>query len=266
MNVGLRGEGKAPITADQIQAPAPVQEVEEEVHEAEDAADVEQEREMLDMDSVPEGACLFCSQVCDDMEANVVHMKMAHGFTFPMLSNLTDELGMLRYLQFKVFSGLCLWCNGKGRFFRTTEGVQAHMRDHGHCGVQYLGEEDEYADFYGESLNRVVSVDDDGSLVLADGRRLQNKVTVVHKHRPTFTRLRNDVPEEELAQKKLLLTAKAAHMSPGTLVKREEQRARTEDRHAHQERAVLRKYKDLQIATMIRGNKLFDTKGRVGDN
>ena len=44
---------------------------------------------------------------------------------------------------------MCLWCNEKGRSFRSSSAVQKHMIDKGHCKLLHEGDSiAEFADFY----------------------------------------------------------------------------------------------------------------------
>ncbi len=57
---------------------------------------------------------------------------------------------LLRFAGQKVGEGnVCLWCNERGKSFHSTQAVQQHMVDKGHCKLLYEGEAlFEYADFY----------------------------------------------------------------------------------------------------------------------
>ena len=50
----------------------------------------------------------------------------------------------------KVGEGnVCLWCNEKGKTFYSTQAVQKHMRDKGHCKMLHEGDAlFEYSDYY----------------------------------------------------------------------------------------------------------------------
>ena len=44
---------------------------------------------------------------------------------------------------------MCLWCNTRGRGFRSVDAAQKHMVDKGHCKLLHEGDVQlEYADFY----------------------------------------------------------------------------------------------------------------------
>lgn len=94
--------------------------------------------------------CLFCSHISSSLEENTKHMTVKHGFFIPDLEYLIDLEGLITYLGEKVGVGhLCLWCNEKGKSFRSTQAVQKHMVDKGHCKMLHDGEVlFEYADFY----------------------------------------------------------------------------------------------------------------------
>ncbi|KAJ8311227.1 hypothetical protein KUTeg_011221, partial [Tegillarca granosa] len=98
--------------------------------------------------------CLFCSHISSSLEENTKHMTVKHGFFIPDFEYLIDLEGLITYLGEKVGVGhLCLWCNEKGKSFRSTQAVQKHMVDKGHCKMLHDGEVlFEYADFYDYSV------------------------------------------------------------------------------------------------------------------
>ncbi|XP_056376917.1 cytoplasmic 60S subunit biogenesis factor ZNF622 [Hyla sarda] len=100
--------------------------------------------------SIPITDCLFCLHHSCSLVKNVAHMTQVHGFFIPDLEYLQDLEGLIHYLGEKVgFGKICLWCNEKGKSFYTTESVQAHMNDKGHCKLFTDGDAAlEFADFY----------------------------------------------------------------------------------------------------------------------
>ncbi|XP_076829626.1 cytoplasmic 60S subunit biogenesis factor ZNF622 isoform X2 [Brachyhypopomus gauderio] len=99
---------------------------------------------------IPVTDCLFCSHHSHSLSRNVTHMTKAHSFFLPDIEYLVDLRGLITYLGEKVGVGkVCLWCNEKGRSFYSTEAVQAHMNDKGHCKLYTDGDAAlEFADFY----------------------------------------------------------------------------------------------------------------------
>ncbi|KAF8518797.1 C2H2 type zinc-finger-domain-containing protein [Gautieria morchelliformis] len=96
-------------------------------------------------------SCLFCPHHSSTMEDLLAHMSVTHSFFIPDMEYLQDLNGLLTYLGEKVAVGnVCLFCNGKGREFRTIEAVWKHMSDKGHCKIAYDEEKDrlEMSDFY----------------------------------------------------------------------------------------------------------------------
>lgn len=100
----------------------------------------------------PAKQCIFCSASgFADLDASLAHMQKQHGFFIPERSYLVDLPGMAQYLADKVSVGhMCLYCNGRGRGFNTSEAARKHMLDKYHCKVAYDREEDqlELSDFY----------------------------------------------------------------------------------------------------------------------
>lgn len=95
--------------------------------------------------------CLFCLQSSPTFDANLLHMASAHSFFIPDQEFLTDVQGLLVYLGEKISVGnVCIYCNGKGREFRTLDAVRKHMLDKSHCKIAYDTERDrlELSDYY----------------------------------------------------------------------------------------------------------------------
>lgn len=95
--------------------------------------------------------CLFCPESASSIEDNLAHMLVAHSFFVPDTEYITDVSGLLTYLGEKIAVGnVCLYCNGKGRDFRTLDAVRKHMLDKSHCKLAYDTEKDrlELSDFY----------------------------------------------------------------------------------------------------------------------
>ena len=72
-------------------------------------------------------------------------------FSSPTPNTLVDPTGLITYLGEKLAVGnVCIYCNGKGREFRTLDAVRKHMVDKSHCKIAYDTENDmlELSDFY----------------------------------------------------------------------------------------------------------------------
>lgn len=122
--------------------------------------DVDEDGDGVEDETVNVECCLFCSRRGSSLVENVEHMTRAHSFFIPDIEYLTDLDGLILYLSAKVNSGsMCLWCNEHGKSFGSTQAVQQHMTDKGHCKM--LFEDDalaEYADYY----NYAASYPDNG--------------------------------------------------------------------------------------------------------
>lgn len=96
--------------------------------------------------------CLFCTDTSStSFEDNLTHMSIEHSFFIPDAEYLVDPTGLITYLGEKVAVGnVCIYCNGKGREFRTLDAVRKHMVDKSHCKIAYDTEKDmlEMSDFY----------------------------------------------------------------------------------------------------------------------
>ncbi|XP_067650651.1 cytoplasmic 60S subunit biogenesis factor ZNF622-like isoform X2 [Haliotis asinina] len=120
-----------------------------------DDVDMNSEDEGSDTDSWEDNMlgleeCLFCSRVSSSLEENVGHMTQKHSFFIPDIEYMVDMEGLITYLGEKIGVGhVCLWCNEKGKTFHTTQAVQRHMVDKGHCKMLHEGDVVfEYTDFY----------------------------------------------------------------------------------------------------------------------
>jgi pre-60S factor REI1 len=94
--------------------------------------------------------CLFCAHT-SSFEDNLTHMSSEHSFFIPDAEYLVDPTGLIAYLGEKLAVGnICIYCNGKGREFRTLDAVRKHMFDKSHCKIAYDTENDmlEISDFY----------------------------------------------------------------------------------------------------------------------
>ncbi|KAI9461203.1 C2H2 type zinc-finger-domain-containing protein [Lactarius psammicola] len=95
--------------------------------------------------------CLFCVHVSSSIADNLLHMSGEHSFFIPDIEYLTDPTGLITYLGEKIAVGnVCIYCNGKGREFRTLDAVRKHMIDKSHCKIAYDTERDmlEISDYY----------------------------------------------------------------------------------------------------------------------
>ncbi|KAF7376019.1 Cytoplasmic 60S subunit biogenesis factor [Mycena sanguinolenta] len=96
-------------------------------------------------------SCLFCSHDSANLDDNLTHMSTAHSFFVPDAEYLIDIQGLISYLGEKIAVGnVCIYCNGKGREFRTLDATRKHMLDKSHCKIAYDSEDDrlEISDFY----------------------------------------------------------------------------------------------------------------------
>lgn len=92
--------------------------------------------------------CIFCNYDSPNVKLSVAHMTRIHGLFIPEQSYLSDPEGLLTYLQAKVHENHeCLWCH---KLKASTDGVQTHMRDKGHCRIAFETEEEmiEVGQFY----------------------------------------------------------------------------------------------------------------------
>lgn len=107
--------------------------------------------------------CVFCNFKSSSIKSNLKHMATVHSFFIPDIEYLKDVEGFFHYIKEKICVGhVCLWCNGKGRTFQSTEAVQGHMVDKAHCRIAYEEEDewDEFADYYDYAGHELVEEDE----------------------------------------------------------------------------------------------------------
>jgi pre-60S factor REI1 len=95
--------------------------------------------------------CLFCPEQYSSLADNLTHMSTTHSFFIPDAEYLIDLPGLIMYLGEKIAVGnVCIFCDGRGRDFRTLHAVRKHMLDKSHCKIAYSSENEklEVSDFY----------------------------------------------------------------------------------------------------------------------
>ena len=115
--------------------------------------------------------CLFCPVTSPDLPSNLTHMSLTHGTFIPEQPYLTSLEGLLTYLHKKITeNNECLYCH---KLRSSTEGIQTHMRDKGHCMIGFTTEEEmlevgEFYDFRG-TYSDDDEEDDEEDEVMHDG-------------------------------------------------------------------------------------------------
>ena len=144
--------------------------------------------------------CLFCNNHSTDLQSNVEHMTLTHGLFIPDIEYLKDLEGLIKYLAEKVSIGnVCLYCNGKGKHFESTDAVQAHMRALSHCKLLYENNEAEYEEFYDFSTDyQEIDINNSSNVRISeDGSQLifNNGRTVGHRNLAIYYRQKFKLPE-----------------------------------------------------------------------
>jgi pre-60S factor REI1 len=127
--------------------------------ETEEDAEMEEDEEIEEVDSdeweddgepIANEDCLFCSHHSTNIQANLSHMMTSHSFFIPDVEYLIDVVDILNYLGRKVgLRSRCLWCDERGKRFRSLDAVQKHMVSLGHCKIRHEGDGlAEYSEFY----------------------------------------------------------------------------------------------------------------------
>ncbi|KAF2760259.1 zinc finger protein [Pseudovirgaria hyperparasitica] len=92
--------------------------------------------------------CLFCNYTSPTFPLNVEHMSKHHGMFIPEQEYLIDTEGLVEFLYNKIHGEHnCLYCP---KILHTANGIQTHMRDLGHCMINFEDEEEafELGEFY----------------------------------------------------------------------------------------------------------------------
>ncbi|GFT77304.1 zinc finger protein 622 [Nephila pilipes] len=190
--------------------------VEDDEGEWESVADSDDEMKRIVIDT---NDCLFCDHQSESTEGNVSHMTKEHSFFIPDIEYLTDLDGLIASLAAKVHLGhLCLWCDGKGKSFKSVKSVRQHMFDKGHSKMLYEGNVVlDYADFYDYSsideakLNNMCALEDilenaDYELVLPSGATIGHRSLAVYykqKLKPLYSDTKQKIRKVLLQYKAL---------------------------------------------------------------
>ncbi|MCJ1225152.1 hypothetical protein MMC12_001801 [Toensbergia leucococca] len=104
--------------------------------------------------------CLFCNVHSASLELNLAHMFKMHGMFIPNQEYLNDTESLLGYL-FRIISEFhtCLSC---GITKSTVEGIQQHMKDKGHCMINF-DDDTELELFYDFSISESNTEDEGGA-------------------------------------------------------------------------------------------------------
>ncbi|KJH42721.1 zinc finger, C2H2 type [Dictyocaulus viviparus] len=219
--------------------------------------------------AIPITSCLFCSQANSSKGEAVEHMRLYHDFVLPDKKYLVDEEGMLNYLGLKVGAGrCCIYCPDIRSRFASVVACQSHMRDKQHCKINREPEGMlEFAEFYdysplyeneGEGILSDRIFDDGWTLTLPSGAKIGHRSLMMYYRqylRPT------DVNRSNLAK---VAADKAQGYYPalgwtgatGTVAKQA----------ARDIKFVQRYRQRFDLRVRLKSNKLFQTKGRKGDN
>ncbi|KAL8803678.1 MAG: hypothetical protein Q9223_006090 [Gallowayella weberi] len=88
--------------------------------------------------TAPLKQCLFCNYESPTFKLSVLHMTRYHGLFIPEQPYLVDLEGLIAYLHGKISEDHeCLYCH---KIKGSTESIQTHMRDKGHCMIAYTSE------------------------------------------------------------------------------------------------------------------------------
>ncbi|VDL77206.1 unnamed protein product [Nippostrongylus brasiliensis] len=219
-----------------------------------DGAEDEEDLDFDENQALPITSCLFCPQTTSSKEDAAEHMRFHHGFVLPDKKYLVDEEGMLKYLGLKVGAGrCCIFCPDIRSRFATTSACQAHMRDKQHCKVNREPEGMlEFAEFYDY---RCIPC---GLLKPRRGAKIGHRSLMLYYRqylRPTDGSKPN-VGRAAIDKARGLYPALSWTGTTGAVAKQTARDIQFVERY--------RRRFDLRVG--VRSNKLFKTRGRVGDN
>ncbi|CAI5444932.1 unnamed protein product [Caenorhabditis angaria] len=234
--------------------------------------DEDQDQEDLELneeEALPVTSCLFCPQTKNKLEEIREHMRFHHGFVLPDEKYLIDEQGCLEYLGLKVGAGrCCIYCPDRKARFANVESCQKHMRDKEHCKLRRdpnsMIELDDFYDYSSMYENDEMNdqiIDDGWSLTLPSG------ATLGHRHLFRYFKqyLRPVDGTQRILSKAALEKARGIYpqlawtgTTGGGVIQ-----ARKVARDMKFVERFRRRF-DLRVA--CKSNKLFKTRGFVGDN
>ncbi|KAK6514661.1 hypothetical protein TWF281_004859 [Arthrobotrys megalospora] len=137
-NARGRGKGRSTVSSDD----------EEETSDSKDDEDIS-EGEADESEPISPFQCIFCNQIFesddDGFEENLEHMLTIHGMFIPDQEMVSDMQSFVGYLATEVrVWHECLYC---GATKPSTSSIQSHMRDKGHCLLNF-DREPELLDFW----------------------------------------------------------------------------------------------------------------------
>ncbi|CAO4368993.1 unnamed protein product [Caenorhabditis nigoni] len=224
--------------------------------------------ELNEDEALPVTSCLFCPQTKPNMEEMRKHMNFHHGFQLPDRQYLVDELGCLNYLGLKIGAGrCCIYCPDSKARYDSIQSCQQHMRDKEHCKVRRdptsMIELDDYYDYSpmyegDEDKNDSELFDDGWSLTLPSGAKIGHR----HLHRYFKQYLKPVDGTQRIASRAAIDKARGFYPAlawTGTTT--------VEAKKVARDMKFVERFRrrfDLRVA--VKSNKLFKTRGFVGDN
>ena len=156
-----------------------------------DAEDVEPEGEEEEEEVFSPLQCLFCNAVSESLKENMEHMSQSHSFLIPDTEHLVDLESFLSYL-FAIVAAFheCLFC---GCLRESRLGIQSHMRDKGHCKLNFDNDHHGTQEFYeftddedaGTERKTTAGATIDGAeMRLPSGKILGRRSQTRNTHRP----------------------------------------------------------------------------------
>ncbi|CAP36895.1 Protein CBG19691 [Caenorhabditis briggsae] len=224
--------------------------------------------ELNEDEALPVTSCLFCPQTKPNVEEMRKHMNFHHGFQLPDRQYLVDELGCLNYLGLKIGAGrCCIYCPDSKARYDSIQSCQQHMRDKEHCKVRRdptsMIELDDYYDYSpmyegDEDKNDSELFDDGWSLTLPSGAKIGHR----HLHRYFKQYLKPVDGTQRIASRAAIDKARGFYPAlawTGTTT--------VEAKKVARDMKFVERFRrrfDLRVA--VKSNKLFKTRGFVGDN
>jgi pre-60S factor REI1 len=148
--------------------------------------------------------CLFCNKSSLDIQDNLKHMMVSHGFFIPDVEFVINLSGLIEYLHERIRIGLlCLYCDNRGSHqFRDFLSLQQHMVDKQHCFIN-SEEQEEYSEFYEYPTDTTALVKSTSEVTPTGELRLENGTIIGNKeyarYYKQYFRPRNQRDSEILA-------------------------------------------------------------------
>ncbi|KAI5203945.1 hypothetical protein E4T39_03988 [Aureobasidium subglaciale] len=192
-STGVAEKASHDSVSNTLMQPAPADNEKDQIipSDSEEASDSSQ---TLDFDATH---CLFCSNISDNIDTNLIHMSKSHGMTIPSPHQLSvDPTTLLNYLNLVIsVDHECLTC---GTQRRNTQAIRQHMLGKGHCAFDISDIESEYREFWDFEVDDEKAEVDGDNITLPSGRVVTSRSSRATQQRRRLQALDMSSPSDIL--------------------------------------------------------------------